>query len=451
MEVCNLIINTGKTVTIKTGHYISINNNLTVNGSLEIQHEGVLYMRNNDGSVVDNGEIIIHKTSTIIKKNDYTYWSSPVKNAILETVFSTSPQNSFYRFEAKYYSDTDNDNVDDDGNAWQRVSGNMDAGRGYTAMAPNTNPFIEEQSVIFEGEVNNGIINIPVDLSLDETNFIDDWNLIGNPYPSAISADLFLEDDNNINLLNGSIYLWTHNTSANLENGDMQYSSDDYAVYNVGTGGIKATSQGKIPTGRIASGQGFFVEAIQSGDIVFNNDMRLKLNNNNFFKTENTKKTKNQEKNRIWLNISNDQGAFSQILIGFFKDANKEIESKFDAFRLEGNSFISFYSIVEDQHLAIQGMKSFTGEEIIPLGYSTRITELINLKISIDHLDGELTEEDIYLVDKLLQKTHNLKLLDYSFTIEKQGVFDDRFYIKFDSPLITKEEQTSIGHCRLPL
>ncbi len=443
-EACNLFINTGKTVTVKAGNYISINNNLTVNGSLEILHEGVLYMVNNDGSVVDNGEINIHKTTTTIKRNDYTYWSSPVKNAILENVFSASPQNSFYSFEAQYYSDTNNDNVDDDGNAWQGVSGTMEAGRGYTAMAPNTNPFIDEQSVIFEGKVNNGIINVTVDLSNDDTNINDDWNLIGNPYPSAISADIFLNDVNNIDLINGSIYYWTHNTSANLDNGDNQYSSDDYAIYNIGTGGIKATSQGEIPTGNIASGQGFFVEAIQSGNIVFNNEMRLKLENDNFFKTENIKNKETQEKEKMWINLSNDQGAFSQILIGFIAEASNRVESKYDSPRLDGSNYLSFYSIGDNQNLAIQGTKSITGEEVIRLGFSSLIQEKVTLKISIDHLEGKLIERDIYLVDHLLQKTHNLKLHDYSFIVEEQGNFDNRFYIKFGDSLMVNEEHIFI-------
>lgn len=440
LEICNLIINAGKILSIKANNYISITNNLTVNGFLEIQHEGTLYMENNDGAVMGNGELNIHKTTTTIKRHDYTYWSSPVKKAEFASVFDASPQNSFYSFETKNYSDSNYDDVDDDGNAWQRASGSMEVGKGYTAMAPNSNPFIDRQSVIFKGPVNNGIINVSVALSNDNTNNNDDWNLIGNPYPSAISADIFLNDGNNIALLNGSIYYWTHNTSANIDNVDKPYSSDDYAIYNIGTGGIKATSQGEIPTGNIASGQGFFVEAIKSGNIVFNNQMRLKLKNDNFFKTENIKNKETQEKEKMWLNLSNHQGAFSQILIGFIADASIRIESKYDSPRLDGSNYLSFYSIEDNQKLAIQGTNSIRGEEIIHLGFSSKIQEKVTLKISIDHLEGRLIQRDIYLVDNLLQKTHNLKIHDYSFRVEEQGNFDNRFYIKFGNSLSVYEE-----------
>ena len=444
LETCDLIINAGKIMNINGGNYISINNNLTVNGFLEIQHEGSLYMVKNNGTVINNGLINIHKTTTTIKKNDYTYWSSPVKSAILETVFNTSPQNSFYRFETQNFSDTDGDNLDDDGNAWQRVSGSMDNGKGYTAMAPNTDPFINNQAVIFNGPVNNGMINVAVSLSDNDSNNNDDWNLLGNPYPSAISADLFLNDVNNNSFLNGSIYYWTHNTSANLDNGDNQYSSDDYAIYNIGTGGIKATSQGVIPTGIIASGQGFFIEAIKSGNVLFKNEMRVKVANDNFFKMDKIKNHETLEKDKIWLNLSNDQGAFSQILIGFMSGASASIESQFDAPRLDGSNFLSFYSIAENQHLAIQGTNTIVEEVIIPIGFSSKINEKIDLKIKIDHLEGKLFEKDILLVDNLLEKTHDLKISEYLFSVDEQGIFDNRFYLKIGSYLPVNEEEINI-------
>jgi hypothetical protein len=305
-------------------------------------------------------------------------------------------------------------------------------------MAPDSNPFIAKQTVIFKGLVNNGIINVPVALSNDSNNGNDDWNLIGNPYPSAISADLFLSDVNNTELLNGSIYYWTHNTSADVDN---KYSAADYAIYNIGTGGIKANSQGEIPTGNIASGQGVFVEAIQSGNIVFNNEMRLKLENDNFFKTKKIKNNTRQDQDKIWLNLSNNQGAFSQILIGFMVGAGKQIESKFDALRFDGNNYLSFYSIVKKQHLAIQGTNPLSGEEIIPLGFSSVIQEKVTLKIGIAHIEGALSETNIYLIDNFLQKTHDLKISDYQFTLDKKGSFNDRFQLKFANSTLHNDEE----------
>jgi hypothetical protein len=71
---------------------------------------------------------------------------------------------------------------------------------------------------------------------------------MGNPYPSALDADKFL--DANASLIEGTIYFWTHNTSLRLASslaagtagsGSYAYTSDDYAAYNR-TGGV-ATMQ----------------------------------------------------------------------------------------------------------------------------------------------------------------------------------------------------------------
>jgi hypothetical protein len=392
-------------------------------------------MLDNDGLTINNGVINIHKTTTTIKAYDYTYWSSPVKTSVLESVFNASPQNSFYIFNTQNYSDLNNDSLDDDENAWQRASGQMTAGIGYTAMAPNTNPFVDTQSVIFTGEVNNGIVNVPVYVSADTNNSTDDFNLIGNPYPSAIDADLFLNHPSNANAIEGTIYLWTHNTSANAN----IYSSDDYATFTVGTGGISAVSQGETPTGKIASGQGFFVDAIQNETLIFSNEMRTDTGNTNFFKQKNSKGQNQKNETKIWLNLYNDNGAFNQILIGFLEEATEAIEQKFDGLRFDGNSFVSFYSIAENKKLAIQGTKEWQEDMVIPLGFSCKIKEKITLKISIDHIEGELAEKEVYLYDNLLNITHNLKTEDYAFETEFEGNFDDRFTLKFNQQVLNTE------------
>lgn len=432
IEACNLTINQGKTLEIESNQYGTIQSDVIVHGTLNVLQEGSLLMLDNDGLIVNNGAITIHKTTTQLKQHDYTYWSSPAKTASLETVFHASPQNSFYTFYTQNYSDLNEDGLDDDENAWVRASGGMIAGKGYTAMAPNTNPFIETQSVIFTGEVNNGFVHVPVYESADLANTTDDFNLIGNPYPSGIDARLFLNHPDNENVIGGTIYLWTHNTAAN----QSLYSSDDYAAFTVGTGGIVAVSQGEIPTGTIASGQGFFVEAIQDGTLTFSNEMRTKTGNDNFFKENTSKKQPTENETKIWLNLYNDEGVFNQILIGFLEEATQAVEQKFDGLRFDGNNFFSFYSIAENQNLAIQGTKPWQADAVIPLGYTSKIKNKITLKIGIDHLEGEIVDQEVYLQDNLLHKLHNLKVEDYTFETELEGNFDDRFTLQFNQQVL---------------
>jgi hypothetical protein len=299
-------------------------------------------------------------------------------------------------------------------------------GMGYTAMASGKLPFQEIQAVVFSGIPNNGIIEIPVHMSSKDTIGNNNWNFIGNPYPSAIDLELLLQNPKNKDLLSGAFYFWTHHRP---KTGD-KYSSDDYATYVVGTGGIKAHPDGKIPSKLVSSCQGFFVNALKIGLVILDNSMRVIEPENNFFKTDKPAK-KDVEKDRIWLNLSNEQGVFKQILIGFFEDAGPEYDSNFDAVSLQTSAFTSFYSLAAGKRYTIQGTNAIKEEQKIALGLRSDIAEVTNLRISIDHFEGVLKEIDVLLLDKLNNKIHDLKEGAYDFSIDKKGTVDDRFVLHF--------------------
>ncbi|WP_147402351.1 hypothetical protein [Flavobacterium sp. 120] len=97
----------------------------------------------------------------------------------------------------------------------------MTVGKGYIIRGPESFSGAVKgyHEAVFVGVPNNGLVSIPVGAT-------DTSNLIGNPYPSAIDANLFINANNGI--LEGTIYFWTHNTAIN----NNVYTSDDYAVYN---------------------------------------------------------------------------------------------------------------------------------------------------------------------------------------------------------------------------
>ncbi len=103
-----------------------------------------------------------------------------------------------------------------------------------------------------------------------ETNDIN-WNLIGNPYPSAINVDLFF-DENNYDVstnpsdgtITGAVYLWSQNSlpsGTNNGNENQNFTSSDYAIINkVGATGAQDVGGDLVTPSRfIPSGQGFFV------------------------------------------------------------------------------------------------------------------------------------------------------------------------------------------------
>ncbi|OYX84771.1 MAG: hypothetical protein B7Y83_07085 [Flavobacteriales bacterium 32-34-25] len=342
----------------------------------------------------------------------------------------------------------------------------MDPLEGYIVRAPQgfsiTMPTVDEYPE-FEGKPNNGRLTKNLTAGL--------VYLIGNPYPSAMSADSFLTE--NAAKLQGTLYFWTHNSppSTNVD-GDAiyNYTTNDYATYNL-TGGVGTRAaindddvndpddnfNDSVPNGNIAAAQGFFAPASEmGGEIVFNNAMRLLddeviddgeeydevRDNSQFFKLGTTSKAKNAlEKNRLWLNLSNAQGAFKQTLIGYITGATNGYEGNLDGVSYDGNQYLDFYSINQGLNLAIQGRDlAFQEKDTVVLGYKTAIAG--EFKISIGHVDGSIASKNVFLEDKLMQVLHDLKE-PYTFVTEK-GIFKDRFVLRYQDKTAVIEDDIPV-------
>ncbi len=451
---CSCQVNTGVNVTINAPHTLTITNAVTVlgTGTLTFDYDNTfganpissasLVQINN---VPNSGNIkYLRRTNTNVISTDYTYWSSPVSG---QTMFNLSPNtlpSMFYSYQAT---------ATDEG--WQQESSGvtMAPGLGYSIGGPNVLTPPNTYLATFNGIPNNGTITL-------SNVFANKSYLLGNPYPSAIDADKFLQD--NAAVLSGTIYFWTHNTTLQDRNnilstagsGALAYTSDDYATYNI-TGGVgidpgsttsAAVSLGantSIPSGKIAAGQGFFASTQASipggSSIVYNNTIRLAgeiagvKNNAQFFKTKNpnTKSVSTIEKHRVWLNLSNTQGAFKQTLIGYITDATNEYDGRFDGESFDGNDFVDFYSINQNKNLVIQGRAlPFDENDEVKLGYRTKIKG--DFTINIAQTDGLLNNQDVFIQDKLTNKVVNLKEENYTFNTTA-GTFNDRFVLLYSN------------------
>ncbi|MDI5948310.1 T9SS sorting signal type C domain-containing protein [Flavobacterium yafengii] len=422
-------------VTIKSDRTLTVVNELNVleSASLIFENNASLVQTNDASS--NSGNIIYRRLTTPIKKFDYTYWSSPVSPQTLYNVSPTTLSDKFFSF----------DSASED---WKQESSSttMSKGKGYIIRAPENNSITPPPPGLYEavfiGAPNNGTVSI--------SSVINDSSyLIGNPYPSALDANKFLIDNSLV--LDGTLYFWTHNTSIQLASsitngsagsGAYAYTSDDYATYNL-TGGVgtSATTIGfgpVVPTGKIASGQAFFASTKPTipanSSIMFNNSMRVEGtilgNNSQFFRTTKSSKTASViEKHRVWLNLTNSEGAFKQMLVGYLTDATNDYDNAFDGESFDGNEFIDFYSINEDKNLTIQGRAlPFDKNDEVTLGYSSTIEGTFS--ISIDQVDGILTSEDVFIEDKMTNNVKNLKEGAYSFSTGA-GAFNDRFVLRF--------------------
>lgn len=410
--ICGCNIDQGKTVTLLANNTLTIDFAYTGSGTLVLKDAASLYQSDDD--IVNTGIIhLIRKTKPVIRY-DMTYWSSPVDG---QTMKDFSPNT----LADKYY-------WHDPISRWIiNYNGTMTMvpGQGYCIRAPQNYSITERQVFegTFKGIPNNGKIDA-------EFKVVDGFYLIGNPYPSAICADLFIKA--NASKIYGALYFWTHSTPPS----DGKYSADDCVVYNLlGGVGISSSLNSEnyttTPDGTIASGQGFFVQSKEEGFIEFNNSMRIKARNSSFFRPSISSKAETEnEKLRFWLNLYNEKNALKQILLGYAREASNAIDY-YDAVSFGANQEIDFYSTLEDKKLVIQGKAMpWIESDSFNLGYKTTVKT--TLKLEIDHQDALFNEIDILLVDKSLNKFHNLSEGPYQFDSEA-GTFNNRFSIVYSN------------------
>jgi len=422
IEACDLEINSNLDFNNNTTNSIILHRNLNIYGSFTIGDQESLVMYDDYATI--NGSITKKESSTYRNNTyDMTYWSSPISNAGISSVFTGVTPNRIYKYDQSQSSASDPNDATF-WNTWVLASGSMEIAKGY-AVEGKTGT-IGKQEISFSGKPNNGIIYADV-FEWADSDDNNDFNLLGNPYPSAIDIELFF--DANLSLIDPTVYLWTHNTP--VSNGDSgDFSFDDYATYNY-TGGT-STGEGVVPDKNIGSSQGFFMRAINSGSVQFNNSMRMKNSNDQFFKVEAGKESivNTDEKDRIWLNLKTDEGGFNQLLIGFMPNATESVDRGYDALKFEGGNSISFYSIIGKQKYAIQGLGTFSVDKTINLGFDTKVAPR-TFSIGIEKLEGSLRKGDIYLVDNLLNIIHNLKVSDYQYDVNVIGNDPDRFTLTF--------------------
>ncbi|WP_304140486.1 T9SS type A sorting domain-containing protein [Mesoflavibacter zeaxanthinifaciens] len=467
-SACSLTLNSGIELTIAQNTYVEVNNDVINNGRINIQNQGS-FVQVEDTSVYDDSGSSFPEAAVVDKETahlenwyEYTYWSSPVANETFgNALFQSSPYRRF-QFNAANFRDsqyeTFNDNIlingagvddiDDNGDDWfLKSSGDiMTPGVGYAATHSISSFVFGPNNYIytFRGTLNNGDITVPIERNDAETAD-NNWNLIGNPYPSAIDVDLFFTENNLASnptdgKLTGAIYLWSQNTApTSTANGNqpLNFSNSDYATIN----GTMETvgGDGITPNRYIPSGQGFFVlyddaAASATGTVKFTNSMRVSGNNNQFFRVSAT-----NNPNKIWLRLTSDIGLNNQIGIGYVEGATSQNDGGFYDAKKTGavmNS-LAFYSVIpgDNNKFVIQGKATsdLNIDEVIPLGFLTNIDVATIYTISIDNLEGDfLTNNPIYLKDNLTSTIHDLTASDYNFT-SNVGEFNNRFEIVFNN------------------
>lgn len=191
----NLNLEANAQLTLSSGKFLKVHE--------AIQNDGVIRIENNSNLIqtalvnqnTGSGQYQVLREYLAPDHERFSFWSSPIQNAEMQTVFASTYSGDRYRFDAGSQ------------NYIAYSTGPLVAGQGY-ACAPSAQTSSQVSNFndqrLFTGTLNNG------DLSLSISGIQGgDWLLIGNPYPSTMDTQLWLLDNPDIV---PSIYYWDSST-----------------------------------------------------------------------------------------------------------------------------------------------------------------------------------------------------------------------------------------------
>ena len=415
---------------VTSGHTLDTENRtIDNNDTIIIENDASLIQgtNSNAGTLIGTGVYEVQRSINAADHRRFTYWSSPINSADMNTVFSGTNSNDWHFFDES--ASVQN---------WAPVvATTMEPGRGYiTTPTVQTSPPTSQgllpvsETRSFTGTVNNGDIT----LNFNGAPAAGDYVLLGNPYPSAINGDDVLAAGAN------ALYFWDHTTTTGTNPNQGNNVVADYATYSSAGGVGNNSGTGTQPDQWIASAQGFFAElgSTPPASITFTNAMRSG-DNDQFFK-----KSRKDEREQIWLGLINPNQESNQILLCFTPQASQGFDEGWDARKLQGNAHVSFYSQMPGEQLVIQALPALSAmnyqQELIPLGFYSDAAG--NHTIRLDEENGLRAGQYFYLIDSLTGQVTDLRQQAYNFNVAQAGRVDGRFWLGIDN--------RSIGTIELP-
>lgn len=427
-KACSILVESG-TITIPVGTSMTIQNNITNNGSIIVESDASLIQINDNA--VNTGNILVKRLLSFRddSRKEYNYLISPVEGGDLKT---------------KVYRKTDGTPVNapftlyhtESNNKFYSSSGAYIAGRGLAVKEPALNSGALA-TAFFEGKPFNG--KIAYNLSYSGPSL--GYNLVGNPYPSNLDLNVLYAD--NQTGIESTFQFWDNTANAIYEQQGSGYTGNAYAVFNAFAGerGTGLPAPGKeqqevlvprTPNNIVKVGQGFMVKAKEAGKILkYRNYARTAVNVGSVFYG------KQSQEDRYFLKMKAPSGITSTIAMVYFAGGNNLFGAD-DSAAIPSSDEV--YSIVQGEKVAINGRSTFVNTDNISLG--TRHFVGGDYTIALGDQEGIFANgQSIYLKDKQTNTITNLKAGNYTFTANA-GASTGRFEIIYQSDVVLVTEST---------
>ena len=410
----SLTVNSGSELTISGGNSVSLSGNLANSGTIIIEEGNSLSQSASSPSNSGTGTYTVQRFAPNFIQQ-FNYWSSPVQSTTIDDIFGGG--SNFYDFNTST-------------NSWtaSTTSATLTPGVGFIGTGTDGTSTTITREFSDNTGFNSGDISFTLTYNSDADND-NDWNLVGNPYPSGLDAVSFLNTNYNggSGAIENAIYLW------NSDGSDLSSSDTDYAIMS--TAGVTNAGGNTAPSSAtVASCQGFFVQAVSAGSITFSNSHRT-TTNNTFLRTQ------ENEWERVWIKAKVNELFSNEILIGFMPDA-AEGKGQYDAQKLVGSDHLALYSWLEDKKMAIQGLPTFADDKTVNLGLEVMTAG--DYQFELSHLDNFSEDINIYLYDQVTNELTDLRTNAYQVSLV-EGNYNDRFSMRFISNRVTALENEQLA------
>jgi hypothetical protein len=429
-DACSISVSNNAVVSVTSGFNVNLSNTITVasGSSFTLNNNANLFQSN--VSAVNTGNIIIRRQTNPLIRLDYTLWSSPVTGQGLYAFSPFTFANRFYVYNTSsnlYTTSTLGLNVTGTNaagvNGIDQNNVQFATGKGYLIRLPYNHP---TAPIIFNGSFTGVPNNGTKTITLTNVSATQQFNAVGNPYPSPIDIAKFATD--NLANIEPTLYFWrkTNNTA-----------SPSYCTWNTTSSlfGDNGEAYTNTPNGVIQTGQGFLVEAKDgAASLEFNNGQRVANNANQFFRA-NTEAAPTSQADVIWLNLTGTGAEFSQAVVSYFANATLGADAYDSKYFNDGA--VALNMLIGSTEYVIQGRPTFQATDIVPLNY--KVTTVGTYTFAIDHVDGLFTggAQAIYIKDNQDGSYHNLSS-PYTFT-SAAGTFANRFELVYQTALTTND------------
>jgi hypothetical protein len=330
----------------------------------------------------------------------FHFLSSPVTAQPILPLFSDPANNStddFYKFDEPTYMWINYRDAAGTGINGSFGESNFVVGRGYLIA------YAIDATKTFTGTLNTGTLTSGTGLpSMSFTSTLipdnDGWNLMGNPYPSAIDWD---------NVTSGQY--------ANLDNAVYVYDNAT-STYLSNVSGFGALIGGIIP-----AMQGFFVHANAALPTLYLENQDRVHGGSAYYKSS-------PVENAIRLKVEGNQ-RYDETFIRFTEGATADFDGAFDAYKLEGGTSVpTFYSLAGEDKLSVNSLPISNMEGFVPLAVKAgaEASYSISLVENSLPLNTYVTLEDIKT--GITQRLNNTPV--YTFTAAP-GEDPNRFRLHF--------------------